>query len=91
MGAGDGSYCKRGVLVLNDEVIEFYRISPSLIDLVASQELRELERQERTYRGDALKRDFSGRIIPVVDDGLATGSTTHCPRNDVPERVTSDV
>jgi len=70
-----GAIASGGVVVLNDEVIEFYGISPSLIELVASREQCELERQERTYRGDALQRELSGRIIIVVDDGLATGST----------------
>jgi predicted phosphoribosyltransferase len=64
-----------GVLVLNNSVIEARKISQSMINLVARQELRELERQERTYRGEASQRDFSGRVIIVVDDGLATGST----------------
>jgi len=34
-----------------------------------------MERQERTYRGDAPAPEYSGRTVIVVDDGLATGST----------------
>ena len=70
-----GAIASGGVLVLNNSVIDACEISPPMIDLVAREERRELERQERTYRGDASQRDFSGRITIVVDDGLATGST----------------
>ena len=70
-----GAIASGGVLVLNDEVIEALKISTMMIGLVAAQEQNELERLERTYRGDAWQRDFSGRITIVVDDGLATGST----------------
>jgi predicted phosphoribosyltransferase len=42
---------------------------------VASQELLELDRQQRAYRGDAPFPVLTGRTVIVVDDGLATGST----------------
>ena len=46
-----------------------------LIDRVAADELRELERRERLYRGGRPPVDVRDRIVIVVDDGLATGST----------------
>ena len=70
-----GAIASGGVIVLNDQVIESLKISTMTIGLVAAQEQNELERLERTYRGDAWQRDFSGRITIVVDDGLATGSS----------------
>ena len=41
----------------------------------SADELRELERRERAYRDDRPPPDVSGRIVILIDDGLATGST----------------
>jgi putative phosphoribosyl transferase len=38
-------------------------------------ELQELERRERAYRGDLPFPDVRGKTVILVDDGLATGST----------------
>ena len=64
-----------GVRVLNTEVIQALGISPMTIEAVAANELRELERRQRLYRGDAPFPSLNGRKVIVVDDGLATGST----------------
>ena len=70
-----GAIASGGVRILNRDVVDGLQISPMVIDAVARQEQIELERQERLYRDDAPLRDFSGRIVILVDDGLATGST----------------
>src|SRR2546430_15379168 len=51
------------------------RISRDVVDAVAAEEWRELERRERAYRGDRPAPDVRGRTVILVDDGLATGST----------------
>ena len=70
-----GAIAIGGVRVLNADVIDALGISPTVVDFVAARELVELERQQRTYRGDAPFPDLEGRTVIVVDDGLATGST----------------
>jgi putative phosphoribosyl transferase len=70
-----GAIASGGVRVLNRDVIESLGISGMAIESVAANELRELERQERLYRGDAPVPSLTGRKVIVVDDGLATGST----------------
>src|SRR5262249_5425363 len=64
-----------GVIVLNNEVVDTLRIPDYVIDQVAAQEQRELERRERLYRGDRPPPDVRGKTVILVDDGLATGST----------------
>src|SRR2546430_16195198 len=51
------------------------RISRDVVDAVAAEEWRELERRERAYRGDRPAPDVRGKTVILVDDGLATGST----------------
>jgi predicted phosphoribosyltransferase len=70
-----GAMASGGVRVLNPEVIESLQISAPIIDAVAAYEQKELERQQRAYRGDVPFPDLVGRTVIIVDDGLATGST----------------
>ncbi len=61
--------------VINPEVVELLDISDEVIDRVAGAEREELERRERAYRGDRPPPRLDGRIVILVDDGLATGAT----------------
>jgi predicted phosphoribosyltransferase len=70
-----GAIASGGVRVLNDDVVGHLAISPGVIDAVAERESREIERREREYRGDRPRPDVRGRLVILVDDGLATGST----------------
>jgi predicted phosphoribosyltransferase len=70
-----GAIASGGIRVLNEEVVRGLRISPQTIDAVARDEERELARRERLYRGERPPLDVRGRVVILVDDGLATGST----------------
>jgi putative phosphoribosyl transferase len=70
-----GAIASGGVRVLNRDVIESLQISAPVVDAVATYEQAELERQRRAYRDDIPFPDLAGRIVIIVDDGLATGST----------------
>ena len=70
-----GAIATGGVRVLNSEVVEALRIPSDVIDAVAADEQRELERRERAYRDDLPAPEMEGKTVIVVDDGIATGST----------------
>jgi putative phosphoribosyl transferase len=70
-----GAIASGDVRVLNPDVIGSLQISAPIIDAVAKYEQKELERQQRDYRGDVPFPDLAGRTVIIVDDGLATGST----------------
>jgi putative phosphoribosyl transferase len=70
-----GAIATGGVRVLNEDVVSYLRVPGGVIDAVAADELRELERRERAYRGDRPAPDVKGKTGILVDDGLATGST----------------
>jgi len=70
-----GAIATGGVRVLNDNVVSELGIPKWIIDAVAFEEGRELQRRERLYRDDAPAPQVSGRIVILIDDGLATSST----------------
>jgi putative phosphoribosyl transferase len=70
-----GAIASGGVRVLSEDVVRAYNIPQSAIEAIVRQEQQELERREREYRRGAALTDLHDRIVILVDDGLATGST----------------
>jgi putative phosphoribosyl transferase len=70
-----GALASGGVRVLNEDVVSSLRISDEVIERVAEREQQELVRRERLYRDDRPYPKLWGRVVILVDDGLATGST----------------
>jgi putative phosphoribosyl transferase len=70
-----GAIASGGVRVLSDDVVQWYRIPESEIEVVTRAELAELERREREYRQGRPLIPLRDRAVILVDDGLATGST----------------
>jgi putative phosphoribosyl transferase len=70
-----GAIAAGGVRVLNTLLIRELRMSPELVNAVAAQEQKELERRERAYRGDRPAPEVRGKTVILIDDGLATGAS----------------
>jgi predicted phosphoribosyltransferase len=70
-----GAIATGGVRVINRDVVDSLAIPDIVIDAVAAQEQEELARRERTYRDDLPPPDVKAKIVILVDDGIATGST----------------
>jgi putative phosphoribosyl transferase len=70
-----GAIATGGVRVLNDDIVLSLRLNDAEIERIAVREQQELERRERLYRDDLPAPVTRGRIVILVDDGLATGST----------------
>ena len=70
-----GAIASGGTRVINDEVVQALHIPQHVIDAVAEREQSELERRDATYRQGRPLTPLANRIVILVDDGLATGST----------------
>lgn len=70
-----GAIASGGVIVINDDVVRGLGITPETIAQVAEREGRELLRREQAYREGRPFPDVTGKVVIVVDDGLATGSS----------------
>jgi putative phosphoribosyl transferase len=70
-----GAIASGGVRVLNEDLVRTLQISPEEIDAVARDEQAELERREQLYRDNRHAPDLRDKVVILIDDGLATGST----------------
>jgi putative phosphoribosyl transferase len=70
-----GAIASGGVRVVNEQVVGRLRLGEADLRRVAEAEGRELARRERSYREGRDPPDLAGRVVILVDDGLATGST----------------
>ena len=70
-----GAIASGGVRVLNEDVVRALPNADQLIESVTEKETVELERREQTYRDGRPAPELRGRVVILVDDGLATGAT----------------
>jgi putative phosphoribosyl transferase len=86
-----GAIASGGVCVLHGEVISRYQISLPDVETVKQRELKEIERREKLYRAHRSARKLQDRVVIIVDDGIATGSTmlagVQCLRHYKPARI----
>lgn len=68
----DGSHPRT---VINEDVVRLTGASPEWLDRERVAALAEIDRRRRTYLGDRRRLDPKGRVVVLVDDGLATGAT----------------
>jgi len=70
-----GAIASGGIRVLNPDIVQRLGLSHEVIDRVAAVAQQELERREHKFRGDRPPLQLRGRIVIVIDDGIATGAT----------------
>jgi putative phosphoribosyl transferase len=70
-----GAVAAGGVRVLNLDVLRQLDISAETVAQIAAVEQQEIQRRERLYREGRPAPSITGKIVILVDDGLATGST----------------
>jgi predicted phosphoribosyltransferase len=70
-----GAIASGGACVLDEDVINGLRISHSEVVRIAERERQELERREHLYRDHRPYPELAGKIVILVDDGVATGSS----------------
>jgi putative phosphoribosyl transferase len=64
------------IVVRNEDVIRMAGVDESDFKMACDRELAEIERRRERYVGDRRRVDVTGRIVIVIDDGIATGATT---------------
>jgi len=70
-----GAIASGGIRVLNNDIIRVLNVPEEVINIVARNELQELQRRERNYRGESPAPEVRDRKVILIDDGLATGAS----------------
>lgn len=70
-----GALASGDVRVLNEPVIRAARIGDDELERLAGLAGAKLADRERRYRGERPPPAIAGRVVILVDDGLATGAT----------------
>src|SRR5690349_10927956 len=70
-----GAVASGGVRVLNRDVVGELPLPPEVIEEIAEREAHELVRREQAYRDERPRPALAGRVVVLVDDGIATGSS----------------
>jgi len=63
------------VRIVNRSVMELAGVDEDDLRAVEERERIELERRAQTFRGSRPRVPLQGRVVVIVDDGIATGST----------------
>lgn len=70
-----GAITSTGEIVLDELLIDDLRLSENEIAREIKHQRAEIARRLQAYRGDRPPLDLKNKIVVVVDDGIATGST----------------
>ncbi|MFP4512773.1 MAG: phosphoribosyltransferase family protein [Acidimicrobiales bacterium] len=70
-----GAIGEGGVRVVNQDVVRMARVTEDQWAAVEQREWAELERRAERLRGPHPRLSLEGRVVVLVDDGIATGST----------------
>ncbi|HLJ83519.1 MAG TPA: phosphoribosyltransferase [Candidatus Eremiobacteraceae bacterium] len=79
-----GAIASGGTLVIDPDLVA--GVSQAELDAVATREVAELTRRERTYRDGRPPIEVNGKLAIVVDDGLATGASMRAAISALRER-----
>jgi putative phosphoribosyl transferase len=72
---GMGAIGEDDVRVINNDVVQQLAIPAAALDEVERRERSELERRAERFRPGGVRTPLTGRVVVIVDDGIATGST----------------
>ena len=70
-----GAVTERGVQILDLSIIKELDITEAEIEEMASAARKEVDSREKFYRRGRLSLELEGRVVILVDDGIATGCT----------------
>ncbi|SAL66190.1 phosphoribosyl transferase [Caballeronia peredens] len=70
-----GAIASGDAFFLDERIVEYAGVAKDELERVIARERIELARREKLYRGSQPPLDVKGRVVIVVDDGMATGAT----------------
>jgi len=84
--AGFGALSFEGGLFLNEPLVSELRLTPGEIRKLSTPVVEEIQHRNTVFRGGRPFPDLRGKIVIVVDDGLASGYTMMASINFIKKR-----
>lgn len=86
-----GAVTEDGTTILNQRLVSQLDISKEYIELEKKKQIREIKRRIKAYRGDAASESLEGKIVILIDDGIATGATMKAAIHSIRKRKPSSI
>ena len=84
-----GAVTESGEPIYDPEALR--QVDPAYLTAEAARMREEIKRRRQTYLGDAVRQAVAGKIVILVDDGIATGLTMMAAIQEIsqlsPERI----
>jgi predicted phosphoribosyltransferase len=81
-----GAVTSNGGRFVNEEAVRTLAVTDEYVEGVSQAEMAEAHRREERFRGGRLAARIADRVVIIVDDGLATGSTMRASARSVRSR-----
>jgi len=89
--AGFGALTWDGEIILNESLVQHLGLTEKMIEQSVARTRRIVRERLRKFRGDKPMPAFRGKVVILVDDGLASGFTMLAASNSVrkkkPEKI----
>lgn len=89
--AGCGAVADDGTVILNDEVVKRFGLSPHQINYQVNQVRADIRQRSLLYRQDRPLAALSGKTVIIIDDGLASGFTMMAAMESVRRRRPKEI
>lgn len=70
-----GAVTQGGEVIIDEEAVEMLHVGRDYLEAEAANQRREVKDRMRRFRGDRPLPSLGGRVVVIVDDGVATGNT----------------
>ena len=86
-----GAVTQEGDVILDRQAAETLGASKEYLDLQVKQKKEEVKERVKRFRGDAPSPELGGKVVIIVDDGIATGSSIGAAVMSVRKRHPTEV
>ncbi len=81
-----GAVTGEGYVLLNESLAAQLKLPGGYVERVSAEEQAEIKRRLRLYRGERPLPDIEGRLVMLIDDGVATGFTLRAALQGIKQR-----
>ena len=89
--AGFGAVADDGMVILNEELVEELGLSPHQINYQVNRVRADIRQRSLLYRQEKPPTVISGKIVIIIDDGLASGFTMMAAVDSVRHRQPKEI